>query len=121
VSAVAEWRQREVVEAVRSEVAANMELACKVVEVDARRRLLAIQDPEFGRGYRRILAMFRLISFVETEKKNVIAGHVGIPKGEKGGDYGFWIEIGSKTAPAQPWLRPALLTNLDNIMALLGE
>ena len=119
MSAVAEWRQREVVAAVRAEVKGNMELAVKVVEVDARRRLLAIQDPEFGRGYRRILALFRLISFVE-EERDAITGRVGIPKGEKGGDYGFWIEIGSKTAPAQPWLRPSLMLNLDDLMKVLA-
>jgi hypothetical protein len=33
---------------------------------------------------------------------------------------GFYIETGSTTAPAHPWLRPALLTNLRNIVALLG-
>lgn len=119
MSVIAQWRQQEVVEAIKTQVAADMETACKVVEVDARRRLLAIQEPEFGRKYRRILAMFRLTSFVEVESA-AVTGHVGIPKGAKGGDYGFWIEIGSKTAAAHPWLRPALLTNLRNILKLLG-
>jgi hypothetical protein len=119
VSVIAKWQPGVVVEAVKEELVENMELACKVVEVDARRRLLAIQDPKFGRGYRRILAMFKLISFVEVGAKAVI-GHIGIPKAEKGSDYGFWIEIGSKTAPAHPWLRPALLNNKREILKLLG-
>lgn len=116
---ITEWRSREVVEAVRAEVTSNMEAAAKVVEVDARRRLLAIREPEFGRAYRRVLALFRLTSFV-TSDSNVIEGKIGIPAGEKGSDYGYWIETGSKSAPAQPWLRPALLTNLRDIIALLG-
>lgn len=119
MTTIAKWRPNVVVEAIKDELVENMELACKVVEVDARRRLLAIQDPKFGRGYRRILAMFKLTSSVEVENRAVV-GHVGIPKGEKGGDYGFWIEIGSRTAPAHPWLRPALLNNKREILKLLG-
>jgi hypothetical protein len=119
VSVIAKWQPGVVVEAVKEKLMENMELVCKVVEVDARRRLLAIQDPKFGRGYRRILAMFKLTSFVEVDDRTV-TGHIGIPKAEKGSDYGFWIEIGSKTAPAHPWLRPALLNNKRDILKLLG-
>ena len=118
-SGVTEWKQRELVEAIAAQVTENMEAAAKVVEVDARHRLLAIRDPEFGRGYRRMLALYRLTSFVKRAG-NAIEAQIGIPKGEKGGDYGFWIEVGSKTAAAHPWLRPALATNLRTIMALLG-
>ena len=118
-SGVTEWRSREVVEAVAAQVQRNMEDAAKVVEIDARRRLRAIQDPEFGRAYRRILALFRLTSVVVREG-DVVEGRIGIPAGEKGGDYGFWIEIGSKTAPAQPWLRPALFAQLRDVLRLIG-
>lgn len=119
MSHVQEWRQREIVDLVAAEVESNMEIATKVVEVDARRRLLAIRDPEFGRGYRRVLALYRLTSVVKRVG-NEILGAVGIPPGEKGGDYGFWIETGSSTAPAQPWLRPALLTNLRKVLQILS-
>ena len=61
MSTIAEWNQRKIVDAVKVEVAANMEIAAAVVEVDARRRLLAIVEPEFGRAYRRVLALYRLI------------------------------------------------------------
>jgi hypothetical protein len=120
VSPVDQWRQKAVIEEIGDQVMADMETAGKVVEVDARRRLLSIQDPEFGRGYRRVLAMFRLTSFVRRAG-SVIEALVGIPKGDKGGDYGFWIEMGSKTAAAHPWLRPALLTNLTRIKEFLGQ
>jgi hypothetical protein len=120
VSTINQWRQREVIDEVADQVISDMEMAGKVVEVDARRRLLRIQDPEFGRKYRRVLALFRLTSFVRRTGSTIEA-LIGIPKGEQGGDYGFWIEIGSKTAAAQPWLRPALLTNLRRIREFLEQ
>ena len=95
-----------------------MEAAAKVVETDARHRMLSIKEPEFGRGYRRVLALYRLKSIVKRDKKDIVA-LIGIPRGEKGGSYGYYIEIGSRTAPAHPWLRPALLTNIKTIIQLL--
>ena len=119
VSGVVQWRQRELIEAVKTRVAADMEIAVKLVEVDARQRLRDISEPRFGRAYRRILALFRLKSGVTVEEKAVI-GWVGIPRGEKGGDYGFWIEVGSRAMAAQPWLRPALIQNVKKITRILG-
>lgn len=120
MSTIAEWNQRKVVAAVKAEVAANMEIAAAaVVEVDARRRLLAIVEPEFGRAYRRVLALYRLISRVVVGE-NAIEGQIGIPPGKEGSDYGFWIEVGSHTYAAQPWLRPALMDNLKDIIKLLA-
>ena len=52
---ITEWRQRQVVEEISDFVATNMEAAAGVVEMDARRRLLAIVEPAFGRAYRRLL------------------------------------------------------------------
>jgi hypothetical protein len=116
---ITEWRQAAVIEEIAAEVEANMEIAAKAVEVDARRRLLKIKDPEFGTKYRKVLALFRLTSFVKRVGGE-IWGLIGIPPGEKGSSYGFYIETGSTTAPAQPWLRPALLTNLKNVIGLLS-
>lgn len=116
---VTEWKAAELKEALAVAVTARMEDAAKLVEVDARSRLLRIRDPEFGLGYRKVLALYRLKSVVRRVG-NVIEGMIGIPPGAKGGDYGYYIETGSRTAPAHPWLRPALLTNLKTIMQLLG-
>ncbi len=111
------WNARQVIEVIGDEVAETLEVAGEVVKVDAKRRLLAIRDPEQGRAYRKVLALYRLTTgMIRTPKE--VAVKIGIPKGKKGGDYGFWIEVGSRTAPAHPWLRPALLTNLRNIMGL---
>lgn len=118
-SGVVEWNQAAVIEAIAVEVQESMEIAAKEVETDARKRLLRIKEPARRGKYRLILALYRLTSYVRRDG-TTIEGHIGIPRGEKGGDYGFWIEIGSVTAPANPWLRPALMENLKKITALLG-
>lgn len=115
---IQEWRQDAVVEEVAAEVEQNMETAAKVVEVDARKNLLRISDPEWGAAYRKMLALYRLTSFVTRQGLMIEAG-IGIPGGKKGSDYGFWIEIGSHTAKAHPWLRPALLNNLRNLLQII--
>lgn len=117
-TSIAEWKQQQVVEACRDFVATNMEAAAGVVEIDARRRLLSIVEPAFGRAYRRLLALGKLTSQVVVDG-DVVEGQVGIPTGEKGSDYGFWIEVGSKAKAAQPWLRPALVQNFKEILRLL--
>jgi len=118
MSTITEWRQQQVVEEVKGFLAVNMEAAAGVVEMDARRRLLSIVEPAFGRAYRRLLALGKLTSRVVVEG-NVVEGQIGIPPGEKGGDYGFWIEVGSRAKAAQPWLRPALINNFKEILRLL--
>lgn len=118
MSAITEWRQREVIGEIGDELEGNMEIANRVVLEDARRNLLKVGDPEWGRGYRQMLALYRLTSFVERDKRS-ITGRVGMPGGKAGYD-GFYIETGSRTASAHPWLRPALLHNLRDITTLLA-
>lgn len=114
------WDQDAVIEQIADEVESNMEIAVKAVEVDARKRLLSIGDPGWGAGYRRLVA-YRLTSFVNRDARAIV-GAVGVPPDPKSGTpyMGFYIETGSTTAPAHPWLRPALLTNVRNILQLLG-
>ena len=119
MSAITEWRQRQVVEAVQDYLATGMEAAAHVVEVNARQRLLSIVEPAFGRAYRQLLALGRLISGVVVEPGVAVEGLIGILRGEKGGDYGFWIEVGSVAKAAQPWLRPALINNFKEILRML--
>lgn len=118
MSPITEWRQADVIEEIAADVEANMEIAAKAVEADARRNLLKIGAPEWGLGYRKVLALYRLTSFVERSARAVEAG-IGLPGGKAGHD-GFYIETGSRTAPAHPWLRPALLHNLRHIVRLLA-
>lgn len=115
---IQEWRQQAVIEEIAAGVERNMETAAKVVETDARRRLLKISDPEWGAAYRKLLALYRLTSIV-TRRGLIIEAGIGMPPGKKGSDYGFWIEVGSHTAKAHPWLRPALLNNLPNLLPVI--
>jgi hypothetical protein len=118
---ITEWHADRVIEAVTEEVTANLEIAAKMVETDAKRRLLSIKTPDWGRGYRKLIALYRLTSFVEVGWKTIEAG-IGVPPDPRSGTemMGFYIETGSKTASAHPWLRPALFHNLGNIVDLLG-
>lgn len=114
-----EWYPKQVVADVRAEVRDILETAGEVVRVDARSNLLRVKEPEFGKKYRAILALYRLKSIL-VEDRNSIEVKIGIPKGEKGDRYGYYIELGSSTAPANPWIRPALDKNLKNIMQLFN-
>jgi len=118
MSYIDEWNAADVIAETRAEVSSSIMTAGKIVEVDARSRLLSIGDPDWGSGYRRMLALFRLTS-VFSEEAREVAVSVGMPGGKAGHD-GYYIETGSSTAPAHPWLRPALLGNLRQIVALVG-
>lgn len=119
MSGIEKWNAEKVIEVISDEVAENIEGAAHIVKTDARRNLLKIKEPEWGAAYRRILALYRLKTVTRRTKRYVEAG-IGMPAGKKGSDYGYWIETGSSTAPAHPWLRPALLHNLPRIVRLVG-
>lgn len=113
------WNPDKVIEKIASDAAENMEIACKFVETEARRRLLAISEPEWGAAYRREILARRLTSVVKRKSKAVV-GIVGMMKGKEGSYYGYYIEMGSKTAPPQPYLRPAIFHNAREIVQLLA-
>lgn len=105
-------------EALRGKLVANMEIACKFVETEARTNLLAIEEPEWGAGYREKI-VGRMLTYQVNASDKLIEGVVGVRRGSKGEDHGYWIETGSKTAPPHPWLRPAVFHNAKTIVALL--
>lgn len=116
-----EWNADKIREQIRGQVASNMELACQFVEHEARRNLRAIQEPK-GKFYRRVILASRVSHEVEV-KRNSIEGRVGERKGSKHPEkpYGFYVEVGSSTAPAHPWLRPAVFNNIKAILAILSS
>jgi len=117
------WSPDKVREMVLAQVGENMEVACKWAEGDARRRLLSIQDPKKGAKYRAGVVARRLTYVVRREGKTLV-GYIGISKGTrpvKGAQHiGMWIELGSRTAPAQPYLRPAVFNNARTIVRLVA-
>lgn len=122
MSEITEWNAPAVIDFFSARIAASMEIAVKVVEEAARDNLAEIDDPPWGAGYRNEIVGRMLTSYVEKQDKAVL-GHVGVRVGSgKGGSlHGFYIEFGSSTAPAHPWLRPALYDNKDDILKILVE
>jgi len=113
------WTPEKVLRAVTEEVTSNAEIVGKFVETDARRRLLAITDPDWGERYRRLIVGRLLTYVVDRDRKSVVIA-VGVRRGPSGTHHGYWIEVGSKTAAAHPFLRPAVLENGRKVVALLA-
>lgn len=113
------WKPQEFKTRLKADLVANAEIVGKYVETDARRRLLAITDPPWGAAYRQKVVARLLTNEVETSDKEVTI-RVGVLPSSSGRHHGFYIELGSKTAPAQPFLRPAVFENAARIIALLS-
>lgn len=101
------------------QLVANGEIVGKFVEEDARRRLLDIQEPEWGAAYRSEVVARLLTHTVERDGNQVVIT-VGVAEGSGGRHHGFYIELGSSTAPAHPFIRPAVFENGGKIVALLS-
>ena len=113
------WKADEFKKKLSGDLASNAEIVGKFCEEDARRRLLAINDPKWGAKYRSQIVARLLTYEVETKSKEVII-RVGVRATSSGRFHGFFIEFGSRTAPAHPFLRPAVFQNAARIVALLS-
>lgn len=121
--AIENWSPQKVRAEVIDNLMANGEIAGEFIESEARRRLLAIREPEWGAGYREKLVARLLTNQIERGNNEVVIT-VGVTesksrRGEASRKHGLYIELGSKTAPAQPFLRPAVFENGAKIVALL--
>lgn len=113
------WTADQFKKELAARIEANADDAGGFVVADARRRLKAIKEPEWGAKYRRgkLAALLRH----EVERKgNGIELRVGLEATGESRHHGFYIETGSSTAPAQPFLRPAVFQNGAVIVALLA-
>lgn len=117
VSVEIKWNQEDIMREVTNKVASNGQIAGKYVEDVARSNLLGIANPSETRyaNYRRYLATSKLTHVVSQEGKAVVVeiGFMG------GSPFGFYIETGSSTAGAQPYLRPALFGNLGAVLNIM--
>jgi len=120
------WDPEKIKAAVEARLMDHAPAVGKFVEDDARRRLDAIKTPDTGRdrNYRRYLSKYILTHAVNKDRGPgtgdglVIA--VGMKIGKSGQrHHGFYIETGSSTAPAHPFLRPAVTQNARDIIRLL--
>lgn len=116
-----EWTPERIKAAVSEQLLANAPYVGKFVEDDARRRLDAIKTPDTKRdqNYRSYLAKYILTHAVEKMDDAVVIA-VGMKIGKDGQrHHGWWIENGSSTAPAHPFLRPAVTQNARDITLML--
>jgi hypothetical protein len=113
------WKPEKLKQAIIAELVENGRIVGKFVEEDARARLTRINDPEWGEGYRT-----QIVGRLLTNEVEIIQNGVEIRVGVRtqGGNrhHGFYIETGSSTARAHPFLRPAVLQNAQRIVATLG-
>lgn len=114
------WKPEKIIQAVADQVAGNAEAVGEYVERDARRRLFAIKDPDWGEKYRRFVVGRLLTHEIERKRREVIIA-VGVKATPESRYHGFYIETGSSTAPAHPWLRPAVWNNARTIVGLLAQ
>lgn len=112
------WNDSKFKKALAAHLMKNAEIVGEFLEQDARKRLLAITTPEWGRGYREQIVS-RLLTNKVVQEKNQIVILLGVKKSKDGRHHGFYIELGSSTAPAHPFLRPAVFGNAQKILALL--
>lgn len=121
---IEKWDPVTVKRAALAELQQNAELVGVFVETEARRRLDAISSPDTKRdkNYRHYLSKY-LLRHVITVKNDAIEIDVGMkvgPRGTGASYHGFFIEIGSESAQAHPYLRPAVFGNSAEIVQLLA-
>ena len=119
------WTPETVKSLVTAKLLGNAPQTGKFIEDDARQRLDSIKTPDTKRdvNYRHYLSKWILTHAVEKEGEDGFVIAVGMKIGKDGQrHHGFYIETGSSTAPAHPFLRPAVTQNArDIILMLLGE
>ena len=113
------WNPAELKKNLIADLVENGEIVGKFVETDARQRLLAIRDPEWGKAYRSKLVA-RLLSYEVIVKPKEVVINVGVRPSSTSRRHGYYIEMGTKKWPAHPFLRPAVFMNAARIVALLG-
>jgi len=113
-----EWNQERFLNQVRADLVANGEIVGEFVESEARKRLLSISDPTWGKAYREQVVSRLLMNKIEQKSKEIDI-IIGVARSRSGSHHGFYIELGSSTAPAHPFLRPAIWENAKKIISLL--
>ncbi len=115
MSAIREWRQREVVAEISGKVLNGMDRACSFAAEQAR-----------ANAPRRTGTLADNIDYEVVPVRDNVEGRVGIRGGAMSASqgeafYGRFIELGTKRQPARPFLRPAVYDNADEIVRLIVE
>lgn len=117
-TAIREWNQQKILAEISGKVLSGMDNACSFAAEDAR-----------GRAPQRTGKLASLVDYEVVPISNFIEGRVGIGKGKDSGAsasqgeafYGRFIEWGTKRQAAQPFLRPAVYENADEIVRRVAE
>lgn len=112
------WHPERVKRRVIETLTANAEPVGVFVEVEARRRLHAIEEPKWGRRYRQ-MDVSRLLTHQVVIEPNQVLIIIGVRTSPTSSRHGFYIEMGSSRFPAHPYLRPALFDNRAKIKKML--
>lgn len=104
---VKDWKQREFIAKVSGVAADNLYAACSYAAEQAR----ALAPVRSGR-------MKKNIDFVTqvTAQGNTIEGIVGV---RKQAFWAWYVELGTRHMPAQPFLRPAVFGHAREIVKIL--
>lgn len=111
------WDTRTFRKMVEQRLVDRSEIVGKFVEEEARRRLLAIQEPRKGRQHHRRYVASLLDYEVEVERGGVRT-RVGPRATSESRHFGLYIEIGSTVFPPAPYLRPAVFDNAGQIIGI---
>jgi hypothetical protein len=115
------WEQDKLITHIGDNIQKNAEQTGDWIYRQAKDGLDAIQTPSDARSknYRYYLSKYILTHFVERESEMVHI-YVGMKIGKHGQrHHGYYIETGSHTAPAKPYLRNALFNNIRRIVNML--
>lgn len=111
------WDDRAFKRQLTGQLVANGEIVGKFVEGEAKQRLLAITDPDWGTQYRGYVA--RLITSEVTTERRAVVIRVGVRRSYTKW-HGYYIELGTSRRAAHPYLRPSVFQNGAKIVALLS-
>lgn len=130
MSMITKWNPRKLKRAITDQLERNAEPTGIFLQRQAKTRLMAIQNPEWGQAYRRkILARLIIHEIERLPNDNGIILRLGVladpgAVGYKVGHsrhMGFYIETGSRRFAAQPYLRPAVFNNGRRVVDMLTD
>lgn len=124
------WNPKAFKQHILNRLEQNAEVTGIFLQNNARARLYAIREPEWGQAYRRKILARMIVHEIERRPNEVVltlgaltnpglVGYTKIP-----GDaryFGFYIEMGSRRFPAHPYLRPAVFNNGRQVAAMMTD
>lgn len=123
------WNTKKLKTHILDQLERNAEVTGYFLQRSARARLYAIQDPQWGQGYRRRILANLIVHEIERKNNGIVltlgvlaspmlAGYKSLNDSRH---FGFYIEMGSRRYAAQPYLRPTVFGNPKKITDMMTE